>query len=299
MTTSKIIDGKAIAQKLHTCIKSYTSFLQEKYALLPRLKVILIGDNPASKVYVCNKQRTARRLGIASEVLHLTQNITQEELLKHIHILNDDSNVHGLLVQLPLPKHIEEYTIINSIHLNKDVDGFHTHSIGQLVFGRKDILVPCTPQACVYLLKEVLGQDLSGLNVTIIGRSNIVGKPLFHLLLQENCTVTITHSKTRDLASKCLQADVLIAALGRAKFIQAEWIKKGAVVIDVGINKTPHGLVGDIDYVNALSIVKAITPVPGGVGPMTIAFLLINTLLACSRSNGIQISLNDILLHKI
>ena len=275
-----IIDGKKIAEDLRQNLKKEISNL--KTNIKPCLVVILIGDNPASKIYVKNKEKSASDVGIKSEVIKFETNISEKDLLKKIEDLNSDNNVHGILVQLPLPKHIDEGKVINTITPIKDVDGFHPINVGNLSSGN-DAMIPCTPLGCYLLLKEVI-QDLTGKNVVIIGRSNINGKPMAQLLLRENCTVTVTHSKTKNIEKICREADIIVVAAGKAKILNKNWVNKNSVIIDVGINRiVEKGLkkiVGDADFENIKNEVYAITPVPGGVGPMTIACLLKNTLKA-------------------
>lgn len=278
---TKVIDGKEEARKLRALVAKEIEIL----GLKPGLTVVLVGNDPASEVYVSNKDKAAKEVGIDAKTIKLPVETTQEELLKKIDELNKDKKVHGILVQLPLPKHIDERAVINAISPDKDVDGFHVINAGRAFTGQ-NALVPCTPLGCIILLKNTLG-DLSGLNAVVVGRSNIVGKPMANLLLEENCTVTIAHSKTKDLPEVCARADILVAAVGRPKMITADWVKQGAVVIDVGINRIDVGgkskLVGDVDFDSASLKASAITPVPGGVGPMTIACLLKNTLEAAKR----------------
>ncbi len=275
---TKIINGKEFAQKVRALVAKEI----EISGLKPGLTVVLVGNDPASEVYVRNKDAAAKEVGINAQTIKLPAEISQAELLTKIDALNKDKKVHGILVQLPLPKHIDEKAVINAISPDKDVDGFHVINAGRAVTGQ-DALVPCTPLGCIMLLKDALG-DLTGLNAVVIGRSNIVGKPMANLLLNENCTVTIAHSKTKDLPKVCAQADILVAAVGKPKMVKANWVKEGAVVIDVGINRGPDGkLCGDVDFEDVSPKTKAITPVPGGVGPMTIACLLKNTLEAAKR----------------
>jgi len=274
---TKIINGKEFAAKL----RALTLKEIEVSGLKPGLAVVLVGNDPASEVYVRNKDAAAREVGIAAETIKLAADISQAELLAKIAELNKDKKIHGILVQLPLPKHIDEKAVINAIDPDKDVDGFHVINAGRAFTGQAG-LVPCTPLGCILLLKDLLG-DLSGMNAVVIGRSNIVGKPMANLLLAENCTVTIAHSKTRDLPGVCAQADILVAAVGRPKMVKANWVKEGAVVIDVGINRVDGKLCGDVDFDEVAPKCRAITPVPGGVGPMTIACLLKNTLDAARR----------------
>ena len=283
------IDGKLAAQQLREQLAIEVKDLEAKANICPKLVVILVGDDPASQVYVKNKVKQTQEIGMVSKEIRLAEDTSQEVLLGHLYKLNEDTSVHGILVQLPLPKHIDESAIISAISPNKDVDGFHALNSGRLFNGEPGALVPCTPQGCVMLAKQHLGNDLSGMHAVVIGRSNIVGKPVAMLLLQENCTVTITHSRTKNLPEVCQQADILIAAVGIAEFVKAHWVKEGATVIDVGINRitTDDGktkLVGDVDYNDVVDKCGAITPVPGGVGPMTIACLLKNTITAAKQS---------------
>ncbi|AZQ84763.1 bifunctional methylenetetrahydrofolate dehydrogenase/methenyltetrahydrofolate cyclohydrolase FolD [Colwellia sp. Arc7-635] len=283
------IDGKLTAKKLRSELAVEVAELKSSCGIQPKLTVILVGEDPASQVYVKNKIKQTQEIGMISDVIKLPINTEQDELLGYLARLNNDANIHGILVQLPLPKHIDESVIISAISPDKDVDGFHAMNSGRLFNGDSGALIPCTPQGCIILAKQHLGNDLSGLHAVVIGRSNIVGKPVSMLLLQENCTVTIAHSRTKDLASICRQADILVAAVGIAKFVKVDWVKAGATVIDVGINRisTDDGgtkLVGDVDYDSVVDKCAAITPVPGGVGPMTIACLLKNTLAAAKRS---------------
>ena len=282
------IDGKAVAQELRDALTIEVKQLQDERGITPGLTVVLVGEDPASQVYVRNKVRQTQEVGMISNEIRMSADTSQEALLDVLHRLNADPAVHGILVQLPLPKHIDETLIIDSILPEKDVDGFHPMNSGRLANGDAAALVPCTPQGCVILTKKHLGDDLSGKHAVIIGRSNIVGKPVALLLLQENCTVTIAHSRTKDLQALCATADILVAAVGRPEMVKADWIKPGATVIDVGINRiaTDDGkgrLVGDVDFDDAESVAGAITPVPGGVGPMTIACLLKNTVEAARR----------------
>lgn len=276
-----IIDGKKIAENLRQTLKKQIQQIPSNQ-VKPGLTVILIGEDPASQIYVRNKEKFANEIGINSNVLRFDSSITEEALLQEIHKLNRDKMVHGILVQLPLPKHINSKNIISQIDPNKDVDGFHPINVGNLSSG-SDALVPCTPYGCYLLLKEVIS-DFTGLNAVIIGRSNINGKPMMQLLLKENCTVTIAHSKTKNLQQICQGADILVASVGIANLVKEDWVKPDCVVIDVGINRLEENgskkIVGDVDFENLKNKVKAITPVPGGVGPMTISCLLQNTLKA-------------------
>ncbi|MBA6347085.1 MULTISPECIES: bifunctional methylenetetrahydrofolate dehydrogenase/methenyltetrahydrofolate cyclohydrolase FolD [unclassified Colwellia] len=285
-----IIDGKQAAADLRKTLTLQVAHLKKDKGIVPGLTVVLVGEDSASEVYVRNKIKQTRDVGMISNEIKLPHDTSQIQLLAELQQLNSDDAVHGILVQLPLPKHIDESVIIAAIAPHKDVDGFHAMNSGRLLNGEPGALVPCTPQGCIILVKQHLGEDLSGLHAVVIGRSNIVGKPVALLLLQENCTVTIAHSRTKNLAGICQQADILIAAVGRANFVQASWVKPGATVIDVGINhiEDENGkakLVGDVDFANVAPVCGAITPVPGGVGPMTIACLLKNTLIAAS-TNG-------------
>ena len=278
-----IIDGKKIAAELREKIKSDIQKISNDNK--PGLTVILIGEHPASQIYVRNKEKFANEVGINSSVLRFDENITEEDLKNEIKKLNDDTNVHGILVQLPLPKHISQKDIIESIDPNKDVDGFHPINVGNLSSGN-DAMTPCTPLGCYYLIKKVI-PNLSGLNAVVIGRSNINGKPMAQLLLKENCTVTIVHSKTKNIEEICKNGDIIIAAVGKAKMVKSDWVKNTAVIIDVGINRIEingkNKIVGDVDFDNVQDKVKGISPVPGGVGPMTIACLLENTLKAYKK----------------
>ncbi len=284
------IDGKQAAADLRKTLAIEVELLRKEKGIVPGLTVVLVGEDPASQIYVRNKVKQTREVGMISKEIQLPMDTTQAQLLKQLSQLNNDQDVHGILVQLPLPKHIDENIVIAAIDPNKDVDGFHAMNSGRLLNGESGALVPCTPQGCIILAKTHLGDDLSGKHAVVIGRSNIVGKPVALLLLQENCTVTIAHSRTNNLAEICQQADILVAAVGRPEFVKADWIKPGATVIDVGINRIEDEtgkakLVGDVDYVNVQPICGAITPVPGGVGPMTIACLLKNTIIAAQRSH--------------
>ncbi len=282
------IDGKLIAKQLREKLTVEVAELKAKHGVQPSLTVIIVGDDPASHIYVKNKVKQTQEVGMISNEILLPANTTEQYLLQQLEQLNNDASVHGILVQLPLPKHLNESAIISAINPDKDVDGFHAVNSGRLFNGESNALVPCTPQGCVLLAKHHIGDDLTGLHAVIIGRSNIVGKPVAMLFLQENCTITIAHSKTKNLDEVCKQADILVAAVGIAQFVKADWVKKGATVIDVGINRiiTEDGktrLVGDVDFDNVVTKCGAITPVPGGVGPMTIACLLKNTLVATKR----------------
>ena len=280
-----IIDGKKIAAELISEIKNEVSLIQKKGFKL-KLSVILIGDFLPSQIYVKNKQKKAREVNIESEVIKFPKEITEKDLLNKIKELNKNSDVSGILVQLPIPKHIKKEKVINSIDPNKDVDGFHPQNVGNLASGNEAI-VPCTPLGCLFLVKNVV-KDLSGKHAVIIGRSNLNGKPMAQLLLKEDCTVTILHSKSKDLKSECKRADILISAAGICEMVKGDWVKKGAIVIDVGINKKDDKITGDVDFDDVKKVAKAITPVPGGVGPMTIACLLKNTIKCFKRSNSIN-----------
>ena len=286
-----IIDGKAFAAELRARVATAVSRLESSHGLIPGLAVVLVGEDPASEVYVRNKGKQTVEVGMASFEHRLSDQTTERELLVLIDQLNSDPTVHGILVQLPLPAQINTHAVINAIDPDKDVDGFHLINVGRLTTGESG-LVPCTPLGCMMLLRAYAG-DLSGQNAVIVGRSNIVGKPMAALLLAAHCTVTVAHSRTKDLTDVCRQADILIAAVGRAEMIQGDWIKPGATVIDVGINRIDgengkKRLVGDVEFASASAVAGAITPVPGGVGPMTIACLLRNTVQAACAANGID-----------
>jgi|TARA_B100001029_G_C15038219_1_gene441671 methylenetetrahydrofolate dehydrogenase (NADP+)/methenyltetrahydrofolate cyclohydrolase len=278
-----IIDGKKISKDLIEKVKDEVSKIK-KNGKTPGLAVILIGDYAPSQIYVKNKEKFAKEAGINSEVIRYPKEISEKEVLKKIDELNDNSKISGILVQLPLPPHINKEKIINAIKPSKDVDGFHPMNVGGLASGSKSI-VPCTPLGCLFLIKSV-EKNLEGKNAVILGRSNLNGKPMAQLLLKENCTVTILHSKTKDLKTECKRADILIAAVGVKEIVKGDWIKKDAIVIDVGINKVNGKIVGDVDFESSKNVAKAITPVPGGVGPMTIACLLKNTLECFKKSNS-------------
>ena len=271
-----IIDGKKASAALREELKEKVSKLKSTYNTVPGLTVILVGEDPPSKIYVKNKEKSAVEVGINSEVIHYPDNIEEKVVLDKIKELNKNDKVSGILVQLPLPKHIDKRKVIETIDPSKDVDGFHPVNVGNLSSGY-DSTIPCTPLGCYLLIKNT-EKNLNGKHAVIIGRSNLNGKPMTQLLLKENCTVTITHSKTKDLKAECKRADIIVAAVGKPKLVKADWVKKDAIVIDVGINKTDSGLVGDVDFNEVSKIAKAITPVPGGVGPMTIACLLSNTI---------------------
>ena len=271
-----IIDGKKEAVLLREEIKKEIALLKESRNKVPGLSVILIGDFAPSLIYVKNKEKNSKEVGINSEVIRYSESVTEKEVLSKIEELNKNENVSGILVQLPLPKQINKEKIIKAIHPKKDVDGFHPINLGNLSAGYSTI-VPCTPLGCLLLIKKI-EKNLSGKHAVIIGRSNLNGKPMAQLLLKENCTVTIVHSKTKDLKAECQKADILVAAVGVANLVKSDWVKKESIIIDVGINKVGKKIVGDVDFENLKDKVKAITPVPGGVGPMTIACLLKNTL---------------------
>ncbi len=295
MSEAKRIDGKANAAALRDRLTAAVRDLKDAHRLDPGLAVVLVGEDPASQIYVRNKVAQCADVGMESLEFRRTVDISQAELLTLIEGLNDRDDVHGILVQLPLPAHIDPMAVLAAIDPAKDVDGFHVINAGRLSTGQ-DCLVPCTPAGCMILIKGVLGDDLSGLDAVVVGRSNIVGKPMAQLLLRENCTVTVAHSRTRDLPEACRRADILVAAVGRPRMIGAGFIKPGATVIDVGMNRIDAPdkgpgktrLVGDVDFPAALRVAGAITPVPGGVGPMTIASLLRNTLLAACRQKGVE-----------
>ena len=292
---SKIINGKEIAQNLRDKLKQEISDLKNKIGSVPGLAVVQVGNVAASSVYVKAKTKSAIEVGIEVIDHHLPEETTEQELLKLVDNLNNQINVNGILVQLPLPNHINEQRVLDSIHPDKDADGFHPLNVGKLSIANhndESLLIPCTPYGCLIMLKG-LGIDLSGKNAVVIGRSNIVGKPMAQLLLKESCTVTIAHSKTKNIEEICKNADIVVAAVGRPKMVKGDWIKKGAVVIDVGINRITveaegeikNKLVGDVDFDEASKNASAITPVPGGVGPMTIACLLRNTTIAFKNKN--------------
>ena len=285
---AQIIDGKAFAAKVRASVAEHVTALKAK-GVTPGLAVVLVGEDPASQVYVRNKGQQTVEVGMASFEHKLDASTSEADLLALINRLNNDPKVHGILVQLPLPKHLNSDLVINTIDPAKDVDGFHISNVGLLGTGQKS-MVPCTPLGCLMMLRDHYG-SLAGLDAVIVGRSNIVGKPMAQLLLNDSCTVTIAHSRTKDLQSVCRRADILVAAVGRPEMIPGEWVKPGATVIDVGINRIERDgkakLVGDVHFESAAKVAGAITPVPGGVGPMTIACLLANTVTACCRSLGL------------
>ena len=291
-TDTRIIDGKAFAAGVRAKVAAQVDALRSRHDIEPGLAVVLVGENPASEVYVRNKARQTRAAGMRSFEHRLPVTTSQDDLLALVRRLNEDPRVSGILVQLPLPEQIGADAVIATIDPAKDVDGFHTTNAGLLAVGG-DAMVPCTPLGCLMLLKDRLG-DLSGARALVLGRSNIVGKPMAQLLIRESCTVTVAHSRTRDLAEECRRADILVAAVGRPRMVPGDWIRPGAVVIDVGINRIDTGggrtrLAGDVDFESALAVAGGITPVPGGVGPMTIACLLHNTVLAACRRHGVAV----------
>jgi methylenetetrahydrofolate dehydrogenase (NADP+)/methenyltetrahydrofolate cyclohydrolase len=283
--SATIIDGKAHAARLRARVAEEVARLKGQ-GVSPGLAVVLVGEDPASGVYVRSKSRQSIEAGIASFEHRLPAETTEMELLSLVAQLNADPAVHGILVQLPLPPHLNADLVINAIEPSKDVDGFHVSNVGLLGTGQR-AMVPCTPLGCLLMLRDLHG-DMSGMSAVVIGRSNIVGKPMAWLLLGESCTVTVAHSRTRDLASVVRGADVVVAAVGRPLMVKGDWIKPGATVIDVGINRVGERLVGDVDFASAAEVAGAITPVPGGVGPMTIACLLANTVTACARAHGLE-----------
>ena len=296
MATAVRIDGKARAAELSEKITAEAAALQREQGIRPGLAVVIVGEDPASEVYVRNKKRTAEACGFKSVQHTLPADVAEREVLELVESLNADSSIHGILVQLPLPDHLDEQRITQSISPAKDVDGFHYVNIGKLTAGdTADAFVPCTPAGCMLMIEDQLGSDLSGLCAVVIGRSNIVGKPMASLLLARNATVTMTHSRTRDLPGVVRGADIVVAAVGRPNMVGGDWIKPGAVVIDVGINRievtvdgdTRTRLTGDVNFDEAARVAKAITPVPGGVGPMTITMLMANTLRAARLSAGL------------
>ena len=293
---ASLIEGKVFSQTLVERVAAAAARLETTHGVKPGLAVVIVGEDPASQIYVRNKGETTQKAGMRSDTHRLPDTTTQEELLALIAALNADAGIHGILVQLPLPKHIDSAAVLGAIDPDKDVDGFHVVNVGRLAVGLPG-MIPCTPLGSLMLLKDQLG-DLSGLNAVIVGRSNIVGKPMAQLLLGESCTVTVAHSRTRDLPALCRTADILVAAVGRPEMIKGDWIKPGATVIDVGINRVPSKdpvkaaegktrVVGDVDFAEAVEVAGRITPVPGGVGPMTIACLLANTYTAACRAAGV------------
>lgn len=288
--TATVIDGKAFAVTVREKVGAHVTRLKEEHGITPGLAVVLVGEDPASEVYVRNKGKQTLEVGMNSFEHKLDADVSKEELYALIAKLNTDPAVHGILCQFPVPAHLSEQDIVAQIDPAKDVDGLHVLNAGLLASGQR-ALVSCTPLGCLMLLRDHLG-SLSGLNAVVIGRSNLVGKPLAQLLLGDSCTVTIAHSRTKDLQGVVSQADIVVAAVGRPEMVPGDWIKKGATVIDVGINRIERDgkkkLVGDVDYASCAQVAGAITPVPGGVGPMTIACLLANTITACCRANGLQ-----------
>ena len=276
-----LIDGKKAAAELREDLKQEVLELKEKYNKVPGLTVILIGELAPSKIYVKNKEKSANEVGLKSEVIRYPDDVEEKTILEKIQDLNKDETVSGILVQLPLPKHIDKKKVIETILPSKDVDGFHPMNVGNLSSGYESS-VPCTPLGCYLLLKKI-EPNLNGKKAVVVGRSNLNGKPMTQLLLSENCTVTITHSKTKDLKAECLEADIIVAAVGIPELVKGDWVKKDAIVIDVGINKTDKGIVGDVAFDEVSKVAKALTPVPGGVGPMTIACLLKNTIECFKR----------------
>jgi methylenetetrahydrofolate dehydrogenase (NADP+)/methenyltetrahydrofolate cyclohydrolase len=301
-STARVIDGKAFARTLRDRVARGVEALERRTGVKAGLAVVLVGEDPASAIYVRNKGEQTREAGMRSDTHRLPADTSQAELLSLVERLNADPGVHGILVQLPLPPQIDAAAVIAAIDPDKDVDGFHVVNAGRLAIGLPG-MVPCTPLGCLMLLKDVLG-DLSGKEAVVVGRSNIVGKPMAQLLLAENCTVTLAHSRTRDLPEVCRRADILVAAVGRPEMIRGDWIKPGAVVIDVGINRVPARdperaaegktrVVGDVAFDETIPVASAVTPVPGGVGPMTIACLLMNAYTAACRSVGVDPTLPE------
>jgi methylenetetrahydrofolate dehydrogenase (NADP+)/methenyltetrahydrofolate cyclohydrolase len=299
---AQIIDGKAFAQRLRERVGRAVETLKAEHGLTPGLAVVIVGEDPASQIYVRNKGEQTHAAGMRSDTHTLPDTTTQAELLALVAELNADPGIHGILVQMPLPAAIDSSAVLAAINPDKDVDGFHVINVGRLAAGLPG-LVPCTPLGCLMMLKDLHG-NLSGMRAVVVGRSNIVGKPMAQLLLAQNCTVTIAHSRTRDLPGVCREGDILVAAVGRAEMVRGDWIKPGATVIDVGINRLPSRdpekaaqgktrVVGDVAFDEASKVASAITPVPGGVGPMTIACLLMNTYSAACRSAGIEPALPD------
>ena len=279
-----LIDGKKIAAELREDLRQEVIELKTKYNKVPGLTVILIGDMAPSQIYVRNKEKSANEVGLKSEVIRYPETVEEKTVLDKIEELNKDESISGILVQLPLPKHIDKQKVIETILPGKDVDGFHPVNVGNLSSGYESS-VPCTPLGCYLMIKKI-EPNLSGKKAVMIGRSNLNGKPMAQLLLKENCTVTITHSKTKDLKAECLEADIIVAAVGIPELVKADWVKKDAIVIDVGINKTDNGIVGDVAFEEVSKVARALTPVPGGVGPMTIACLLKNTIECFKRSQN-------------
>ncbi len=297
MTDAKIIDGKAFSAAVRERVAGAVAELKSVHGLTPGLAVVLVGDDPASQVYVRNKGKQTVETGMQSFEHRLPADTAQADLIALVERLNADPAVHGILVQLPLPQQIDSEAVLAVIDPNKDVDGLHVVNAGRLWSGSADAMVPCTPVGCLLLIKDVLGDDLKGKRALVVGRSVLVGKPVAALLLDEHCTVTLAHSRTQDLAGECRNADILVAAVGRERMIKGDWVKPGACVIDVGINRIPAPekgegktrLVGDVDFDQAVKVAGAITPVPGGVGPMTIACLLRNTVIAACHQAGVAV----------
>jgi methylenetetrahydrofolate dehydrogenase (NADP+)/methenyltetrahydrofolate cyclohydrolase len=290
--SAQIINGKEIALQLRKNITSRVEDIKKKFNITPTLAVIMVGNDPASEVYVGNKEKSAHAVGMNSIQFKLSADISEAELIFKIEELNNDKNVHGILVQLPLPKHIDSKKVIHKINYNKDVDGFNVINVGKLSIGEVEgvdkAMIPCTPMGCIHLLKFVKGDNLAGLKTLVIGSSNIVGRPLTRLLMLENCTVTVANSKTKDLKTECLQADVIFSGAGVPNLITKDMVKQGATIIDIGINRINIGegkykITGDVNFEEVKEVASAITPVPGGVGPMTIAYLLQNTLDCCLK----------------
>ncbi len=294
---AQLIDGKKLAEDVVSTVKTETEKLVAATGVVPGIAVVIVGEDPASQVYVASKSRKAKECGFHSVQHDLPETASEQELLDLIESLNNDPGIHGILVQLPLPKHIDSGRVIQTISPDKDVDGFHFINVGKLGTGEVETaFVPCTPAGAMIMIERVHGRDLSGLNAVVIGRSNIVGKPMFNLLLAANATVTVAHSRTKDLPAIARTADILVAAVGRPQMVKGDWVKPGATVIDVGINRIPAPergegktrLVGDVDFTEAEKVAGAITPVPGGVGPMTIAMLMANTLTSACRIAGVK-----------
>jgi methylenetetrahydrofolate dehydrogenase (NADP+) / methenyltetrahydrofolate cyclohydrolase len=292
MSKATIIDGRALAAQLHRKVRAEVSHLKTVYHVTPGLAVVLVGEDPASQIYVRNKAEQCEEAGMTSFVHRLPSDVREADVLTLIHGLNKDYRVHGILVQLPLPPQISSEKVLEAVDADKDVDGFHVENAGRLLVGARRVMVPCTPAGCLTMIKSE-AEDISGMRALVVGRSNIVGKPMALLLLNENCTVTIAHSRTRDLADECRRADILVAAVGKPQFIRGDWIKPGAIVIDVGVNRIDAGggktrMVGDVEFQRAREVAGAISPVPGGVGPMTVAGLLRNTVIAACRQREIE-----------
>lgn len=282
-----IIDGKAVARKLRQSIAHHVEVLVGDHKIMPGLAVVLVGDDPASQIYVANKEKMAVAAGMRSYVHRLPKNTSQDALLDLLRKLNKDKKVHGILVQMPLPKQIDTATVLRAIDPAKDVDGLHIENAGRLASGLPG-LVPCTPLGCLTLLRGIV-PNMTGLHAVVVGRSNLVGKPMAQLLLRENCTVTIAHSRTPQLSHVTRQADILVVAVGKPQLVKADWVKPGAIVLDVGINRAGGRIVGDVDFDDVRGVAGYITPVPGGIGPMTIACLLGNTVAACCRQNELTV----------